>query len=225
MILVSDLLQDMRAAIDADDTTYYREDRDYYPAINKSVRAVVALISRVLSTNRLSDDAVREISKFMIKDVASGSILIPPTDSKNIWTITLVAPSPTLTPEGVLLDYTDTAERMSTERWGKASGNPFEASNTIVSGDLTSFGYISYATEAGLIIKVRPNTDVTKCAIGYLEKVKTVNLPSDVIALPESVYQMVLEKALWFISYKQGDNTTLAQMSASEESTLITFLT
>lgn len=224
MLLVSDLVQDMRAAIDADDTTYYREDRDFFPAINKAVRSVVSLMSKVLSTNRLSDDAIREISKFVIKDVTEGSILIPKDEIKNIWTITLVAPSPTVQ-EGTLKDYTITAERMSTERWGKASGNPFEASNTIISGDLASYGYMSYATPTGLRILIRPNASITKCAIGYLEKVKAVNLTTDTLALPDSVYQMVLEKALWFISYKQGDNTTLAQMSATEESTLLTFLT
>lgn len=225
MILASDLIQDMRAAVDAEDTTYYRNSADYFPAINKAVRSVVSLMDKVLSSSRLSDDALREISKFMVKDANEGAVLIPVKDMQNVWAVTLVSPNPTLDQAGVLVDFDKSAERVSLEEWAKASGNPFASGNSVVTGDFASYGYITYATNTGTVIKVRPKDSVTKILVGYLEVVKDVNLESDIIALPKSLYSMVLEKALWFLSYKQGDQTNLAQMSNTEISNLTNLFT
>lgn len=225
MILVSDLIQDMRAAVDADDTTYYRNNRDYFPAINKAVKSVLSLLDKVLSANRLSDDALREISKFMVKDVTDGSILIPIKDMQPVWAITLVSPNPAVDGSGNMTDFTKAAERVSLEEWGKSSGNPFASGNTIITGDLAAYGYTTYASATGTTIKIRPKVDVTKLLVGYLEVPKEANTESDTIALPQSIYSMVLEKALWFLSYKQGDQTTLAQMSNTEINSLANLLT
>jgi hypothetical protein len=73
-------------------------------------------------------------------------------------------------------------------------------------------------------IEVRPTEANQELTIVWAKKPSTITSLSQSIEYPNSVFQLLFDKALNYISYKQGDQTTLYSVSNADIQQLISTL-
>jgi len=101
MIVASDLIVRIVSALDAEGSDRYRFDRDFRPAINYAIEYYIAAMNRVLGSDKLSGESLRELVKTKVWQTSKYSrIHFDPDDlNEEIWSILRIAPEPTLDPE------------------------------------------------------------------------------------------------------------------------------
>ena len=261
MINVSDILSDLRAALDAEGSDYYRWEGDFRPAINYAIDYIVTLFNKAFSDNKLTEENLRELIKIEIFRASKNSTLTFTSQELDaVWSIHAIYPNPRyatltqnptpITPDATtegrsvrLLGYkylggTDAASKSTVEEWNENEGNPFANGNSVVtSGGLVTYAYLSFSNQdlyeegnppamvTGTEIMIRPDVSNKVVAVAFLNYPTRVVGEGDTIQLPRSVQNLLVNRALMFISFKQGDNTTLYAVSDKDTKELIKALT
>lgn len=125
------------------------------------------------------------------------------------------------------------AKRLTSEEWNENRGNPFAAGNTIQTPatcpELATYAYKNFADYTSTTynipvsreIEVRPSVADELVGIEYLKVPNTVTLAADTIEFPTAFENLIYEKALNFISFKQGDNTTINSVTNADLNLLV----
>lgn len=249
MILTSDVEQRIISALDAEGSDRYRFDRDIVPAINYSIEFMIGVFNFALGQNKLSEENLREVTRTRVWQTNKFSrIYFNPTDTNGeIWTIVRVSPEPLLDPPiAPLVNNTPTdslfvpnvlyvrskysATRLNAEEWNDGEENIFMPGNTsLVNNGFKSYSYQNFINSkpgnvVGNIIpeiEIRPYLDNQLVGITYIAYPALVSLPTDLIMFPKSVMNMLVDKSLAFISWKQGDGTNLYSITEKEIATLV----
>jgi len=170
---------------------------------------------------------------------------------KSIWSIDAVYPLPELkggfteVPDtnniGVLLNkiYLGSyysAKRLTSEEWNENRGNPFSHGNTIQncsslepgSSDLVDFGYLdeikynnSTGTHTHAMIEVRPYIPKKPVAIAMIVSPPEVTLISDSIPFNDNLKLLIVSKVVEYLSFQEGDKTSVFQISNFEISNIL----
>ena len=252
MFTAQELRDQMVFALDAENSDYYRDDLDIIPAINASMKWLTSVINSAYGQNKIGEEFFRELSYsgvFKTSNTSRVSLDIFPSE---VWTIQAVYVKPeTSNIQGqVPPTTTDTTrsyfmnnllhvssyiscKRLSIEEWATNRKNPFEAGydGDQICDELLDYAYLnpinyqgdatSYLTQE---IEIRPflnNQDVT---IFWTKKPDEITDLADTINFPNSVFQMLFDKALNYIAYKQGDQTNIYGVSANDVQQLISIL-
>ena len=133
------------------------------------------------------------------------------------------------------LDSDKSAKRLTIEEWAKNKGNPFRAGNTVLpeNCDHINFAYLNYAdysaTEVPYSvpreIEIRPSVANKIVTIFYAKKPSLIVAATDTIEFPGFFQNWIHQKVLFFLSIKQGDQTTLATISNAEIQNLLNSIT
>ena len=243
MILASDIIKDLKAALDAEGSDHYTDAQDYIPAINRAMDYIIAIFNKAFAENKLSEENLRELISIQLYQLSNQSTLtFTAQELEEIWSIYAIYPNPrtnplTITPlasneasqkltGATFLGGIKSAKRRTLEEWNDVEGNPFESGNTVVTtGDLVEYGYLSFASQDLTIIMVRPDIKDSVCAVAFLNYPPRITANTDSIPLPAVLSNMISSKALHFISVKQGDSTTLNQITDKELKELIELFT
>lgn len=238
MIQVSAITAQMRSALDAEGSDYYRFDRDLKPAIDYSIDWLTGAISSIIESEKFSVESLRELTFTKIWQANQFSrISFNSLDTgHNIWTILEVMPEPevypSLTPGGlpqpaqsvfkVNLSFVQSqysAKRLTFEEWNRNRKNLFEDGNIMLkdSVSLKSYAYrnfnnytsTNYALSVPQEIEIRPGVPGAFVGITYLKVPTKPTLETDNIEFPLTMLQLIADKALNFIAYKQGDQTSI----------------
>ncbi len=125
------------------------------------------------------------------------------------------------------------AKRLTSEEWNENRGNPFSAGNTIqdpaTCPEIASYAYknftdytsTSYNITVPREIEIRPNIKDERVAIEYLKVPDLVLTAGDTIEFPASFEHLIYQKALNFVSFKQGDNTTINSVTNADLNLLV----
>ena len=247
MINAQTIVDRMKSVLDAEGSDRYLFEQDFKPAINSAMDWLVAVFNSAFSDKKLSEEDLRELVRTSIWQANSFSrINLNETAlGYNIWTILGIFVKPTvypplappalLTPETSVfradLSYIDSdydAGRLTIEQWNGNKKNIFAAGNEIMQTELKSYGYLGhgdYSSSAynagGAEIQIRPSIAEEFVAITVLKNPEKVNAITDNIEFPETIIDLLFQKSLNFISYKQGDNTNLYTVTAQDVSTLV----
>jgi hypothetical protein len=245
MISSNNLDEEIRFLLDAEGDDHYGEAEDIVPAINMSVRWVCAIINDALGQRKLGEEIFHEIHTSTILRTSKDSRFNVELVSDNLWTITAIFIEPTTGDNGggapampneyEAYERTDlyfvagdkAARRLSLEEWGPQKNNPFAKGydGDQICDELKDYAYlngITYKTAEGSPpqnneVTIRPTVDKGTIAVFYVDKPTPIDqLGDDDIALPGSVQSLVVNKALQYISYKQGDRTNLFTVTASD---------
>lgn len=131
----------------------------------------------------------------------------------------------------LLSDYS--AKRLTSEEWNENRGNPFAAGNVIqdpaTCPELATYAYKNFTDYTSATynipipreIEIRPSVSDELVAIEYLKVPDSVTTGTDSIEFPAAFENLIYEKTLNFISYKQGDNTTINSVTNSDLNLLI----
>lgn len=243
MILASDIIVDLKAALDAEGSDYYTEAQDYIPAINRAMDYIVTVFNKAFAENKLSEENLRELIQIKLYQLSStSSLTFDAQELATIWSVYALYPKPRTTPASItpLTPSTESQEianatflggdkstkRRTLEDWNDTEGNPFESGNSIVTtGDLVEYAHLSFASQAVTYIQIRPDIPNAVCAVAFLNYPTHVEDAADGIPFPAVLRNMVTSRALHYIATKQGDNTTAMSISDRETMELINLLT
>lgn len=252
MITVQELRDQIRFALDAENSDHYRDDMDIIPSINAAVKWLTSVVNAAYGQDKIGEEFFRELSisgVFRTSDTSRVSLDVFPTE---VWSILGVYANPTtrkiagvpapLTPDNTRsyflndklhISSTDACKRLNIEEWATNYDNPFEAGykGDQICDTLKLYAYLnpinyqgsstSYLTQELEIRPTSPNDEVT---IFWAKKPTQVTSLADEINFPHSVFQLLFDKALNYISYKQGDQTNLYGVSGQDIQQLLTVL-
>lgn len=249
MIQAQELRNQLAFALDAEESDHYRDDLDYIPAINASVRWLTSIINSALGKDKIGEEFFRDLTYsgvFRTDDCSRVSLNTFPNE---VWSILAVYVKPeTGIIEGQTEnDVTDdtrsyfrkklihkssslSCKRLSIEEWATSRPNPFEDGydGDSICDELKQYAYlnpINYEnTNQGVVakeIEVRPSVINDNITIFWIKKPTVITDLSEEIEFPSSVFQLLFNKALNYISYKQGDNTTIHSVTDKDISLLL----
>lgn len=240
MILVQDLRNQLAFALDAEGSDHYRDDLDYIPAINASIKYVTNIISTILGEEKVTEEILRDLTYsgvFKTNNKSRVSLNVFPSE---MWTILAVYVKPdtiknnntvTLTPNKddsyfinnlTHLSSSLSCKRLSIEEWATNKDNPLEYGydGDAICDELKIYAYlnpITHNSSAQLSeIEVRPTVKNDYITIFWVKKPNVVASMTDVIEFPDMVFQFLFNKALNYISFKQGDGTNINEITQQE---------
>ena len=252
MILVQDLRDQLAFALDAEGSDHYRDNEDYIPAINAAMNWLTTVVSSAYGQNKIGEEFFRELTLsgiFLTNDKSRVSLNVFPT---NVWTILAVYVNPeTEQIQGIPTPITNDVKRsyhlpnllhvsseldckrLSIEEWARNARNPFEHGydGDQICDNLKLYAYLNPITynNSGISqtkqeLEVRPSIKNKEVTIFWVKKPDQVSALTDVINFPDSLLNLLFNKALNYISYKQGDSTNINGVSASDIQQLLTVL-
>jgi len=246
MILASSIVSRIESALDAEGFSQYEFDEDFKPAINYAQDWITQLYSRVLGEKKFSEENLRELSYVRVwKTSIYGRIDFDAPDmGGELWSILAVYPecevvgseNPPLIPLSSLsypTDYTYlssyySALKSTVEKVNENRKNPFTKGNEKITGELKSYSYTSFMDYNSIVkeIEVQPSTGARQTvAVCYLLKPTDITASTDYVLFPQSMMAIIVDKALNFISWKQGDRTNLDGVTDKDVQALITLTT
>jgi len=249
MISVQELRNQLAFALDAEGSDHYLDALDYIPAINASVKWLTNVVNSAYGQNKIGEEFFRDLTYsgvFRTSDASRVSLNVFPSD---VWTILAIYVKPkteeiqgnpvppTPNPKQSyymsnllhLSSYLD-CKRLSVEEWSRNKINPFEQGydGDSICDELKEYAYlnpINYRLQTILSeIEIRPAIVNDNVTVFWVKKPTVVTSITDNIEFPESVFQLLFDKALNYIAYKQGDQTNLYSVSAADIQQLITIL-
>jgi hypothetical protein len=252
MFTAQELRDQMAFALDAENSDHYRDDLDYIPAINAAMKWLTSVVSSAYGKDKLGEEFFRNLSYsgvFLTSNTSRVSLEIFPSE---VWTILGIyvnvdtgtitgVPAPS-TPDATRSYYlnnlyhvssSDSCKRLSIEEWAYNKDNPFEAGydGNQLCDALKWYAYLNplnyqgdgtaYLTQE---LEIRPSLQNKKVTIFWTKKPDEITALSDMINFPNSVFQMLFDKALNYIAYKQGDQTNIYGVTSQDVQQLISVL-
>lgn len=252
MFTALELRNQLRFALDAEDSDHYRDDLDIIPAINASIKWLTSVVNSAYGQNKIGEEFFRELSNsgvFRTSDTSRVSLTIFPSE---VWSILGVYANPTTrkisgvpapaTPDATRsyfltdrlhVSSTDPCKRLNIEEWATNYDNPFEAGyqGDQICDTLKLYAYLnpinylqtssSYLTQE---LEIRPSVPNKEVTIFWAKKPSQIVTLNDEINFPNSVFQLLFDKSLNYIAYKQGDQTNLYGVTAQDINQLLNVL-
>lgn len=247
MISVQAVVDRMTSVLDAEGSDRYLFDQDFAPAINSSIDWMVAVFNSAFAEKKLSEENLRDLITTTIWQASlhsriniDGALL-----GYDVWAILGIFPKPVTTPQASPLtlpspeksDFRSdlsylksdfSAERLSIEEWNINKKNVFSPGNETVTNAFKRYAYLGHGNyesssynSGGKEIEIRPSVANEFVAIAILKVPVKVQQITDQVEFPESVFDILYQKALNFISFKQGDKTNLFSVTAQDVATLV----
>jgi len=237
----------MNATLDSEGSDRYTFDRDFKQAISSSIEWLVAVFHKALGENKLSEENLQELTISSVFQASQFSrIHIDPADTGNDkWSIVRISPLPQVYPvttptalpnpedsafiPGVsFIKSNKSAKRLSLEKWNENEDNIFEAGNSILQNQLKSYAYLNESdyrssgySVGGPEIEIRPSVAGEFVGITYIKYPDEIVSDTDVLPFPKSLTNLIVNKGLNFISFKQGDQTNLFSVTQQDVATLV----
>lgn len=252
MIQAQELRNQLAFALDAEGSDHYLPTLDYIPAINAAVSWLTNVVNSALGKDKIGEEFFQDITYsgvFRTDDCSRVSLNSFPNE---VWTILAIYIAPKVRDiEGETEpDFSNetnsyymnnllhkssfvSCKRLSIEEWATSRPNPFEDGydGDQLSDCLKKYAYLAPVnyqnTSTGLTaneLEVRPAVINDILTIFWVKKPDTITSLSDTIEFPNSVFQLLFNKALNYISYKQGDNTTIHSVTEKDIALLLSVI-
>lgn len=249
MIQVSEVREMMDAALDAEGSDRYLFDQDHRHAINDAITWMTSLFSSALERKKISPENLRELLYTRVfQPNAYGRIELDPGElDQYVFYIVAVNPEAEVHPDGAVPDslvktkskYRDdltfvgssySAANLPYEEWNQNRKNIFMKGNEVLEGEFKTYAYLNFGNYGSTSysqsreIEVRPNPHGSFVGITYVKRPDKITSESDMIEFPYAVINMIYQRALHFISYKQGDQTNLYSVTQNDVNMLAQLL-
>jgi hypothetical protein len=233
MISSQDLDAKIRFALDAENDEHYGEVEDIVPAINLSVKWVVSVINAALGQKKIGEEVFESLHKASVVRTSQHSRFSTDIFPDNIWTITSINPLPTTGSTGTAtpsmpndkasylrtdlyhISSDNYAKRLDKERWEISKKDPFEAGygGDDVCDSLKEYAYlnaVNYNPSGNNTIskevEIRPAINKGLVTVFYVAVPEEIEeLGENDIPLPPQIFNLIFDKALYYISMKQGE--------------------
>lgn len=192
-------------------------------AVNDSTDAILIDTSPIFDLNTQLDtgDTITAKQVFLTSSVTSSPVINTLTNSEDSE----------YRPDLVHLSSEKSAKRLTIEEWAKNIKNPFSAGNEILplNCDLLEYAYLNYADYSAVEvpytvpreIEIRPDVSNDVVTVFYAKKPSKISVATDNIEFPEFFSNWVYNKTLQYISFKQGDGTTIHTVTSTDINALL----
>jgi hypothetical protein len=244
MILVSDIKERLLAALDAEGVDYYRDNEDIIPSINSAVDWVISVVNKTREEKKITNEVFKELR---VAKVFQTSTLSRVSIDDDFWTLDAVVPLPNTYPDSSILVNPNplnsilrddlihidgkSATRLTSEEFGLNISNPFKPGNEVEEcKSLISYCYLdpmSYNDNSAgqeYFIDIRPRIPTQLVTIIYVKNPTKVTDISDTIPFSQNLFGLIWEKALQFLSFQEGDKTSIYLVSERDILRLINTL-
>jgi hypothetical protein len=252
MILAQDLRDQMAFALDAEGSDHYLDSLDYIPAINASINWMTTLITTAYGQNKIGEEFFRDLTLsgvFLTNNNSRVSLNVFPNE---VWSILGVYVKPTTesiagapapaTPNTTQSYYLSNlihvsseldCKRLSIEEWARNKRNPLEHGydGNQLCESLKIYAYLNPITNnpSGTApflqdVEVRPALKNEPITIFWVKKPSAITAITDLIEFPNSLFNMLFNKALNYIAYKQGDQTNVYTVTTADIQQLASIL-
>lgn len=250
MMSSNEINSSIRAALDAEGDDHYGDVEDIIPAINRAQEWIVSIINMGLGQKKFGTEIFQEIHRSKVIRTSDASRIRLGVVSTDLWTVTgiIVLPStnsngsstPAMPDDFQSYERTDlfyidggkACTRLTIEEWTEGKSNPFVSGydGDQICDELKTYAYlspISFKTSPGTPelereITIRPAVSKDLVAVFYVNKPQQITaLGNDDIELPGSVQNLLIDKALQYIAFKQGDQTNLFTVTAQDIQSLV----
>lgn len=235
----------MRAALDAENSDHYTAQEDIIPAINDSIRWLVSVINATLGQKKPGEEALRDLMTATVMRTSQDSRVSLNQLPNEVWTITSVEALPVTGATGGAtpampndkqsyyrsdlyhISPTKYTKRLTIEEWTISKNeNPFAPGydGDAICDGLKEYAYLNPVTynpdntvSISSEIEISPRLNKELVTIFYAKTPTVITiLGNNDIEFPDSLFQIILARALAFIAYKQGDQTNLWSVSQSD---------
>ena len=242
----------MASALDAEGSDRYLFDEDYKPSIDYAIEWMTTALNDAFSSKKVSAEYLVDLLKVRVFQTSDFSRLqFDPAQMGGdvVWSVLAIHPEAKCYPTNsiittlphesivrndiVFLSSDYSAKRLTFEQWQQNKQNVFLAGNETLKVSFKEYAYLDYAKYETTSqqypvnipeIEIRPSAKKQLVGVRYLKKPDLPTSISDSVEFPESMTNMIVEKALNWISYKQGDNTTLYLVTERDLQKLISTL-
>jgi len=249
MILTQDVLDAMRSELDAEGADHYSDTLDLIPAINNSVRWLVAVVNATLGQKKPGEEILRDLSYADVFRTSQDSRISLDSFRYDVWTINSVEVLPVTGTTGAAtpgmannkdsyyrpdlyhIRPTKSTKRLTPEEWTISTiENPFAPGydgDSICDG-LKEYAYLNpvtynpdFTTSIAREIEISPILNKQLVTVFYAKTPTVVTIGTNFIEFPESVFQLILARALSYVAVKQGDGTTLFTITQADINMLL----
>lgn len=252
MIQAQELRDQLAFALDAEGSDHYVDVLDYIPAMNAAVKWLTSVVNSAFGKDKIGEEFFRDLTfsgVFRTDDCSRVSLNVFPSD---VWSILAIYIKPeTRAINGQVAPVTSdvtssyflndllhkssyiSCKRLSIEEWATSRPNPFEDGydGDQICDELKRYAYlnpINYEnTNTGSTsneLEIRPAVTNDNVTVFWVKKPSTIIAITDQIEFPESVFQLLFNKALNYISYKQGDDTSLNSVTDKDIALLLSVI-
>lgn len=238
----TEIKNQMASALDAEGSDHYKDSTDYIPAINSAIDDILTIVDLRLGNNKFTEEALRELSKVMVYEtsiysrinvadtirsiravipnvttVGSTSVASPATNASSRYLLDLAMTNAPAGPEATRI----TAEAMYKKK------QLYKRSALFTSDILTYFYcYMEDYTAAALVgtspytmanpreIEIFPDLNRKKVALKVIKN--PTKITSDItisLEFPIGLKDLLVNLALFWTSFKQGDGTNINGVS------------
>lgn len=248
-IVSQEVADQIRFRLDAEGSEHYRDDLDIIPSINASIKWMVGIINVALGEKKVSEESLSDISIARVMQTSKDSRIAIESIPDDVWTILAIYPLPTTDVTGEAtpaqpdvktsihredlyhVASEKDAKRLTVEEWQINKNNPFAAGNVITDPlctEIIDYGYlnpIKYFPDNGASsvkdIEIRPYIDKGLVTVVYAKTPAIIPDLTGTIELPNSVFEVLVLRSLAYIAFKQGDGTSLNDLSTQGIQSLI----
>lgn len=251
MITVEELILACRQnGLDAEDTNFYDDERNFIPAINSAIKWIMSVGEAAIGQKRLREEAFGELTKAHVYQTSKYSRI----QLINCWGVLAVYALPTTiklsdgtagaisangSSDFTSVDRTDLmhisslfpCKRMTIEEWADNSGNPFSPSNTVnTSGDYVDYGYLSpfdygYEVQNEVMnnyIEVRPVLNERLCTVFQIEVHPDIIAIEDVVLFPNKILNLLVQKITKYVATSESDAVDIYTATSQDIIELVT---
>lgn len=232
MILASEIFTAVRAHLDDDNSGRYTVTNDLAPAINAAIKYLIAVFNAGFEQKKISPESLRELVRLDVVDVSgTGNTLRADVTSvcTDLWTILGVELSAqglvttTIVEEDVHFYPYDFeglkgkfAKRLTLEEWEERSEDPFSPGTVQSIPSIfmrpAYLGPGKYYNDGKDYIFIRPASMVVdNIGIWYLKNPTVVTGLASEIEFPQSLFQLLVDKTLGYISLQHGSESKYGQ--------------
>jgi hypothetical protein len=238
-IAVQRVVSQLESVLDAEDSDRYLFQQDYLPAIVYGINQMTGFLVNLFADKQLSPLALMELVKTRVvqTDAYSRFTLNLTALNEEYWMLITVHPKAVCKPQGpinvvaddVSLVRTDllylrsdySASRLSLEQTALNRDSPYTPGNPWVSNKLITYGvadassYTSanYNPPGTYAFEIMPGVPKELVGVRYLKRPVLPTSIHDSIEFRESAFNLIVDLAASHISWKQGDGTSLYQLS------------
>jgi len=242
-ILSQTVADQMRFALDAEGADHYDDNLDIIPAINASMKWLNNLITMAFGQKKIGEEIFQDISTARVFQTSKDSRISFSVFPDPVWTILAVMPLPNTDTTGqpftppadpknsalrndlYHVNSDNDAKRLTVEEWTINRSNPFEAGyeGDAICDELKEYAYIApinYSPQGtdtiDREIEVRPALNQGLVTVIYAKQPTPIASLADFIEFPDTAFQVLFNKALQYIAYKQGDGTNLNSITSQD---------
>jgi hypothetical protein len=244
-MLASRVFAGIRSILDDDNSGRYNETNDLAPVVNLAVGYLITIFNAAFEQKKLSPESLRELIRVDVLPVTgTGNTKKCDVSSvmDHLWSMLGVEPSPevhfsgggltttTLAPDAFFETRNKLATRLTIEEWNDRKEDPFSPGCTVsIPSTFARAAYLGpgkYFNPTDDYIMIRPATLFTNDYVGiwYLKDPTFVTRASDVIEFPQSLFNLLVEKSVNFLSLQQGPESKLGPVTDKEVIQLITLM-